>query len=71
MDDGKDNDLVDRRVEVDGVGKPSQEGPPSLTLDSGVRQGRLKDTGKGPIDFRREDLAEPRALFLVPVTGVE
>jgi hypothetical protein len=71
MDDCKYDDLISHRVEVDRVGEASHEGAPSLALDSGVRQGHLKDTGKSPVDLRRKGLAEPRALLLVPITGIE
>jgi hypothetical protein len=31
----------------------------------------LDDTGKHDVDFRRKGSAKPRALILVPITGVE
>jgi len=36
-----------------------------------VRERGLGDTGKHHVDFRRKGSTKPRALFLVPVTGVE
>ena len=71
MNDAKYDDLIGHRVEVDRVRKASQERATCLTLDARVRERGLGDTGKYDIDFRREGSAKPRALFLVPVTGVE
>jgi hypothetical protein len=71
MDDAKYNDLISHDVEVDRVRKASYERATSLALDARVRQRSLDDTGKHRIDFRREGSTKPRALFLVPVTGVE
>jgi len=71
MDDAKYDDLVGYRVEVDRVRKASHEGAACLALDARERERSLDDTGKHRIDFRRKGAAKPRALFLVPVTGVE
>lgn len=71
MDDGKDDDLVGTRVEVDRIRKSAQERAVCLALDTGVRERCLDDSAKRVVDLRPEGFAEPRALVLVPVTGVE
>ena len=71
MNDGKYDDLIGHRVEVDRVRKTSHERAACLTLDARVRERRLDDTGKRPVDLCREGSAKSRALVLIPVTGVE
>lgn len=71
MDDGKYNDLIGRRVEVDRVRETSHERTACLALNTRVRERGLHDPGKRQVDFRRKGSAKPRALLLVPVTGVE
>jgi hypothetical protein len=71
MDGAKHDDLIGHRVEIDRVRKASHERAPCLALDASVRERGLDHTGKHHVDFRREDSAKPRALRLVPVTGVE
>ncbi len=71
MDDSKDDDLVGTRVEVNRVGKVPQERTARLVLGTRVRERNLDDTGKRSVDLRRKGTAKPRALFFVPVTGVE
>ena len=71
MDHAKYNDLTGGRVEVDRVRKPSHERAACLALDARVRQRGLDDTGQHHVDFRRKGSAKPRALFFVPVTGIE
>ena len=71
MDDAKHDDLIGHRVEVDRVRKASHERAACLALDTRVRERGLDDTGKHRVDFCRKGSAKPRALFLVPVTGVE
>lgn len=51
--------------------KASHERAACLTLDTRVRERRLDDTGKRPVDLRRKDSAKPKPLVLVPVTCVE
>jgi hypothetical protein len=71
MDDAKYDDLIGHRVEVDRVRKASRERTACLALHAKVRERGLDDMGKHHVDFRRKSSAKPRALFLVPVTGVE
>jgi hypothetical protein len=71
MDDAKYDDLIGHRVEVDRVRKASHERTACLALDARVRDRGLDNAGKHHVDFRRKGSAKPRALFLVPVTGVE
>ena len=71
MDYAKYDDLIGHRLEVDRVRKALYEGAARLALDTRVRERSLDDTGKHHVDFRRKGSAKPRALFLVPVTGVE
>ena len=71
MDDAEYDDLIRHRVEVDRVRKASHERAACLALDARVRERGLDDTGKHDVDFRRKGSAKPRALLLVPVTGVE
>jgi len=71
MDDAEYDDLIRHRVEVDRVRKASHERAACLALDARVRERGLDDVGKHDVDFRRKGSAKPRALLLVPVTGVE
>ena len=71
MDDGKYDNLIGHRVEVDCVRKALHERAACLALDARVCERGLDDTGKRPVDLRRNGFAKARALFLVPVTGVE
>ena len=71
MDHTKYDDLIGHHVEVDRVGKASHERAACLAFDARVRERGLDDTGKHHVDLRRKGSAKPRALFLVPVTGVE
>jgi hypothetical protein len=71
MDDAKHDDLIGQRVEIDRVRKASHERAACRALDARVRERGLDDTGKHHVDFRRKGSAKPRALFLVPITGVE
>lgn len=71
MDEAKYDDLIGRRVEVDCVGKTSHERTACLALNARVRERGLHDPGKCQVDFRRKSSTKPRALLLVPVTGLE
>jgi hypothetical protein len=71
MDGGKYDDLIGHRAEVDRVRKASHDRAACLALDARVRERGLDDTGKRRIDLRRKGSAKPRALVLVPVTGVK
>src|SRR3972149_3728765 len=71
MDDAKYDDLIGRRVEVDRVRKTSHERTACLALNARVRERGLHDPGKRKVDFRGKGPAKPRALFLIPVTGVD
>lgn len=71
MKDAKYDDLIGHRVEVDRVRETSHERTACLALNARVRERGLDDPGKRQIDFRRKGSAKPRALLLVPVTGVE
>ena len=71
MDDSKYDDLIRDRAEVDRVREASCERAAYLTLDSRVRQGRLEDPAKGPVDLAGKFAAKPGTLALVPVTGVQ
>ena len=71
MNEGEYDDLIGHRVEIDRVRKASHERAACLALDARVRERGLDDTGKYRVDLRREGRAKSRALFLVPVTGVE
>jgi hypothetical protein len=71
VDDAEYDDLVGHRVEIDRVRKASDERAAHLALDARVRERSVDDTGKRPVDFRRKGAAKRRALFLVPVAGVE
>jgi hypothetical protein len=71
MDHAKYDDLIGQRVVVDRVRKASDERAACLALDARVRERRLDDPGKYYVDFRREGFTKARALFLVPITGVE
>jgi hypothetical protein len=71
MHDGKYDDLVGPRVEVDRVRKASHERPASVAVDARVRERGLDDPGKYGVDLRREGFSKPRALVLIPVTGVK
>jgi hypothetical protein len=71
MDHAKYDDLIGHRVEVDRIRKAPDERAACLALDARVRERSVDDTGKHHVDFRRKGCAEPTALFLVPITGVE
>ena len=71
MDHTKYDDLIGHRVEVDRVRKALHERTACLALDARVREWGLDDTGKHHVDSRGKGSAKPRALFLVPVTGIE
>jgi hypothetical protein len=71
VDDSKNNDFIGQGVKVDRVRETSHQRAARLALDARVREMGLDDTGKGPIDLRREGSSKPRALFLIPVTGVK
>ena len=71
MDDAKHDDLIGHRVEVDRVREASHERAACLAVDARVGQRGLDDTGKHDVDLPRKGFAKPRALFLVPVTGIE
>ena len=71
MNDGKYDDLIGHRLEVDRVRKASHQRAACLALDVRVHERGLDDTGKRPVDLRRKGIAKSRALVLVPVTGVE
>jgi hypothetical protein len=71
MDDGKYNDLIGHRVEIDRVREASHERAACLTLDARVRERRLEDGGKRPVDLRGKSAAKPGTLVFVPVTGVQ
>ena len=65
MDDGKNNDLIGQRVEVDRVRKASHECATRLAVEARIRKRALDDTAKRPIDLRPERAAESRALLLM------
>ena len=71
MDDAKYDEFIRHRLKVDRVGKASYARAAYLALDTRVRKGGLDDVGEYGVHFRREGTAKPRALFLVPGTGVE
>jgi hypothetical protein len=71
MDDGKHDDLIWHRDEVDRVRKASHERSARLALDASTCKGGLDDAGKRLVHLRREDFTEARALFLVPDPSVE
>lgn len=71
MNNAKYEDLIGHRVEVDRVRKASHERTACLALNARVSERGLHDPGKRQVDFRRKGSAKPRALLLVPVTGVE
>ena len=71
MIDGKYDDLIGHRVEVDRVRKASHERAACLAVGARVPEWGLDDTGKRPVDLHRKGSAKSRALVLVPVTGVE
>ena len=71
MNDGKYDDLIGHRVEVDRVRRASHERAACLALDARVYERGLDDTGKRPVDLCRKGSAKPGALVLVPIAGVE
>ena len=71
MDHAKYDDFIGHYLEVDRVRKALDVRAACLALDARVRERSLDDPGKYDVDFRRKGVAESRALFLVPVTGVE
>jgi len=71
MDDGKYDDLIRHRAELDRVREPAQERAAYVALDARVRKRCPEDAGKRPVDLRGKDAPKPRALVLVPVTGVQ
>jgi len=71
MDDGKYDDLIWRRAEIDRVREAPYNRATYLTLNAGVRERCLEDAGKRCVDLRGNDAAKLRTLLLVPVTGVQ
>jgi len=71
MDDGKYDDLIRHRAEIDRVREASYERAAYLTLDGSVRERCLEDAGKPPVDLHGKGAAKPRTLVLVPVTRVQ
>src|SRR5262245_37897237 len=71
MDDGQNDNLGGHDVEVDRVRKAPYQGAARLALDARVGKRRLNDTCKGSIDLARKGGSKARALFLVPITGVQ
>jgi len=71
MDDGKNDDLVGHRTEIDRVREASYERAAHLTLDARVRERCLEDAGQRLVDLRGKGAAKPRTLVLVPVTRVQ
>jgi hypothetical protein len=71
MDDGKYNDLIGHRVEIDRVREASHKRAACLTLDARARERGLEDGGKRPVDLRGKNAAKPGTLVFVPVTGVQ
>jgi hypothetical protein len=71
MDDGKHDDLIGHRVEIDRVGEASYEHAAYLALDARACERCLQDAGKCPVDLSGEGPAKPGTLILVPVTGVQ
>ena len=71
MDDGKYNDLIGHRVEVDRIRKASQDRAAGFALDARVRERSVNEAGKRPVDLHRKGSAKAGTLFLVPATGVE
>jgi hypothetical protein len=69
--DGKYNDLIGQRVEIDRVRKAPYERAACLPMDARVCERYLEDAGKRPVDFRGKQAAEPGTLGFVPVTGVQ
>jgi len=71
MNDGQYDDLIGHRLEVDRVREASYESAAHLTLDARIRQRRLEDAAKRPVDLRGKDAAQLSTLIVVPVTGVK
>ena len=71
MDDGKYDDLISQRAEVDRVREASYQRAPYLALNTRVRQRSLEDTVQHPLALRGKGAGKPGTLILVPVTGVE
>ena len=71
MNDGQYDDLIGQRLEVDCVREASYERAAHLTLDARIRQRRLEDAAKRPVDLRGKDAAQLGMLIVVPVTGVK
>jgi hypothetical protein len=71
MDDGKYDDLIWHRVEIDRIREAPYEGAACLTLHARVRKRFLEDAGQGHVDLRSKGAAKPRTLVFVPVTGVQ
>ena len=71
MDDGKYDDLIRRRVEVDRVREASYERTACFALDERVCRRCLDNAGERPVDLQGKGITKPRTLVLVPVTGVE
>jgi hypothetical protein len=71
MDDGKYDDVVGRRAEIDRVREASHECAAHLTLDARIRERFLEDPGKRPVDLRGKGAAKPGTLALVPVTCIQ
>ena len=71
MPDGKYDNLVRHRVEVDRVRKPSHERAARFAVHARVRERGLDDTGKYPVDLRRKGCTKAKPLVLVPLTGVK
>ena len=71
MEDGKYDDLIGHRVEVDRLREAPYQHAAYLPLNARVRQRSLEDAAECPVDLRGERATKPRTLVLVPVTGVE
>jgi hypothetical protein len=71
MDDGKYDDLIRHRVEIDRVGEASYGRAARLTVDARVRERCVEDAAKRPVDLRGKGAAKPTTLVFVPVTGVQ
>jgi len=71
MDDGKYNDFIRQRLEIDRVREASYERAACLPMDARVCERCLEDAGKRPVGFRGKGAAKPGTLVFVPVTGVQ
>ena len=65
------DDLVRRGAEVNGVREPMHQRTARFTVDAGIGERMLDDTGQHPVDLGDEGLSKTRLLVVVPASGVE